>query len=163
MNAPKRQLAGAALVGRRIGIAAFWCLAVFVLVASTRSVLLELYGKPQGVGDSVRCSAELRSLHSSLLEQASAELRDTSETDAYAHTQRWLRQWDQRFAGTRDMCAGLWEARETLQSLRKRLEVMLRDFAKEQRPLNDRIERGLSRAIPWPRSISTPYHSPRES
>jgi hypothetical protein len=153
MNGPKRQLYGAALVGRRLGIAIFWCLATFVLVASVRSVITELYAKPAGSGDDLRCTAELRSLHDSLLEQSSAELRAGGDL---ARTQRWLRSWDTRFAGTRDTCAGLWETRDTLQTLRRKLEAMLRDYAREQRPLTERIERALSRDVP--RSIL-----PRES
>lgn len=153
MNGPKRQLYGAALVGRRLGIAIFWCLATFVLVASVRSVILELYTKPSGSGDDMRCAAELRNLHDSLLEKASSELRNGGDL---ASTQRWLRAWDARFAGTRDMCAGLWETRDTLQTLRRKLEATLRDYAREQRPLTERIERALSRDVP--RSIL-----PRES
>jgi hypothetical protein len=148
MNGPKRQLYGAALVGRRLGIAIFWCLATFVLVASVRSVITELYAKPAGSGDDLRCAAELRSLHDSLLEQSSAELRRTTGGGGdLTSTQHWLRDWDARFAGTRDLCAGLWETRDTLQTLRKKLEAMLRDYAREQRPLTERIERALSRDV----------------
>jgi hypothetical protein len=150
MNGPKRQLYGAALVGRRLGITIFWCLATFVLVASVRSVIIELYAKPAGTGDDLRCAAELRSLHDSLLEQSSAELRRAAGEGGggdLARTQRWLRSWDIRFASTRDTCAGLWETRDTLQTLRRKLEAMLRDYAREQRPLTERIERALSRDV----------------
>jgi hypothetical protein len=158
MNGPKRQLSGAALIGRRIGIAVFWCLAVFVSLASARSVVMELYSKPEQPRDNARCAAELRSLHSSLLEQASSELRNPGDL---ARSQRWLRSWDERFATTRGVCAGLWETRATLQTLRKKLEAMLRDYVREQRPLTERIERALSHRAPShlaPRSIL-----PRES
>ncbi|MET0390980.1 MAG: hypothetical protein ABW321_33725 [Polyangiales bacterium] len=111
---------------------------------STRSVLMDLYTKPEGVGDNARCTSELRSLHASLLDQAGAEVRAAEHN----HSQRWLRAWDARFATTRDACAGMWEARQTLQTLRKKLEVMLREHERDQLPLTERIERALSRYEP---------------
>jgi len=146
MTASTRPLEGAALVGRRVGIAIFWCLASFVLFACMRSVLTELYGKPAQSGDVSRCAAELHSLHASLVDQASADLKAASDLD---HTQRWLRVWDVRFASTRDLCGGLWDTRARLQSLRRHLETLLRQYVREQRPLTERLERALShRSLP---------------
>jgi hypothetical protein len=142
MTGPRRQLTGAALIGRRIGIAAFWCMAVFVTTASARSVILELYGTPASPGDDARCKAELRGLHSALLDHAGAALRAREER---AQAETWLREWDKQFASTREMCAGLRSTRDTLQTLRKKLEAMLRKEARELLPLTERIDRSLSR------------------
>ena len=48
MNTPTRHLTAPALIGRRVGIALFWCMAVFVTTAAARSVVLELYSRPEG-------------------------------------------------------------------------------------------------------------------
>lgn len=142
MTGPRRQLTGAPLIGRRIGIAAFWCMAVFVTTASSWSVIGELYGTPTGPGDDARCKAELRRLHSALLDHAGSALRVRDER---AQAEAWLRDWDKQFATTRDKCAGLRSTRDTLQTLRKKLEAMLRDEARELLPLTERIDRSLSR------------------
>jgi hypothetical protein len=151
MNAekPRIRLTGAPLIGRRIGVAAFWCMAVFVTTASSRSVILELYGSPTisitgAKPDDPRCKDELRALHSELLLHAGAlPHTEADETQFRA----WLRAWDGRFAVTRDVCAGLLGTRETLQTLRKKLDAKRRDDARELLPLTERIERALSRAV----------------
>lgn len=153
MNSSKRHLTGAPLIGRRIGIAAFWCMAVFVTTASARSVILELYGTPESMvdrgngkaGDDERCKVELRRLHSELLEHAGVLPRSAADQ---ARFQAWLREWDQHFASTRAVCAGLRTTRETLQTLRMKLDAKRRDSAREILPLTERIERALSRAVP---------------
>jgi hypothetical protein len=148
MNGPKRQLAGAALIGRRIGIALFWCMAVFVVTASSRSVLMELYGTPTNTGDpteTAKCAQSLQSLHDALLDQASGELREPADP---ARQRRWLTDWDRRFAATSDGCAALTETRHTLHSLRERVEALLREYARDELPLTERIERALQRYLP---------------
>jgi hypothetical protein len=148
MNGPKRQLAGAPLIGRRIGIALFWCMAAFVVTASTRSVLMELYGTPTSTGDpaeSAKCAESLRSLHESLLDRASDELR---APDDPAELRHWFTDWDRKFAATSDGCAALTETRHTLQSLRERVEALLRGYARDEVPLTERIQRALQRYLP---------------
>jgi hypothetical protein len=146
MNAPKRKLTGAALIGRRMGIAVFWCLATFVTVASIRSVVLDLYAKPEQAGNNTRCAEELRTLHASLLDKASDELRARPSGDGndLEHTTKWLESWDKRFVATREDCAGLSVPWKQLQMLREKLGALLRDYVREQRPLTERIERALS-------------------
>ena len=145
MNAPKRKLKGAPLIGRRIGIAAFWCMAVFVSGASTRSVVLELFGSPGSFdgADDARCKSELRNLHSELLEQVGSLPHSEGDETRF---RVWLRKWDGRFAETSDICGNLRSPRETLQDLRKKLDAKRRDDARELLPLTERIERALSRA-----------------
>jgi hypothetical protein len=143
----RRQLKGAPLIGRRIGVAAFWCMAVFVTTASSRSVIMELYGSPErsSAADDARCKGELRTLHSELLlHVGTMPHTEADETQFRA----WLREWDVRFAVTRNVCAGLSGTRETLQTLRKKLDAKRRDDARELLPLTERIERALSRAMP---------------
>jgi hypothetical protein len=152
MNGPKRQLAGAPLIGRRIGIALFWCMAAFVVTASTRSVLMELYGTrdPTNSGDpaeTVKCAESLKSLQEALLEQASGELVAPADQQN-ARLRRWLTDWDRKFAATSDGCAALSETRHTLQSLRERVEAMLRAYARDEVPLTERIQRALQRYLP---------------
>jgi hypothetical protein len=151
MNAEKtrRQLTGAPLIGRRIGVAAFWFMAVFVTTASTRSVLLELFGSPGSFegADDARCKTELRGLHSELLLQVGTMPHTEADETQF---RAWLREWDGRFAVTRDVCAGLQGTRETLQTLRKKLDAKRRDDARELLPLTERIERALSRLEPRP-------------
>jgi hypothetical protein len=145
---------GAALIGRRIGIGIFWCLAVFVVAASARSVITELYGSPPAGGNQVQCATNLSALHRSLLDQASAELRQPKDTE---RLRRWLSDWDGRFATTSEQCASLADTRRTLLSLRERVEAMLHDYAHDELPLTERIERALQRYLPR----STP--SPRKT
>jgi hypothetical protein len=144
-SADSRERQGAALIGRRIGIALFWCLAVFVIGASARSVITELYGTAPAGGDQLQCAASLRALHGSLLEQASAELRSSRDAERLTH---WLSDWDRRFASTSEPCASLADTRRTLLSLRERVEAMLHDYAHDERPLTERIERALQRYVP---------------
>lgn len=145
MNTSQRQLEGAALLGRRIGIALFWALAVFVISMSTISVVSELYGSTEGPGDPVACATSLQTLHQSLLEQASSELRLPRDPQ---RVRRWLTDWDRQLAATSDSCAALPDTRHTLLSLRERVEAMLRDYARDELPLNERIERALQRYVP---------------
>ena len=150
MNGSKRQLAGAPLIGRRIGIALFWCMAAFVVTASTRSVLMELYGTPSNTGDpteTAKCAESLQSLHDALLEQASGELVAPADQQN-ARLRRWLTDWDRKFADTSDGCAALTETRHTLRSLRERVEAMLREYARDEVPLTERIQRALQRYLP---------------
>ena len=142
MTGPKRLLSGAPRIGRGIGIALFWCMAVFVTTASSWSVISDLYGTSSGRGDDAHCKAELRRLHSALLDHASAGFRARDER---AQAETWLREWDKEFTATREMCAGMRSTRDTLQTLRKKLEALLRDQARELLPLTERIDRSLSR------------------
>jgi hypothetical protein len=133
------------LLGRRIGIGLFWCMAVFVVCMSTYSVIHELYGSQEGPGDPLACATDLRSLHASLVEQASAELRLPRDP---SRARRWLTDWDRAFAATSESCAALTDTRHTLLSLRERVEAMLRDYARDELPLTERIERALQRYVP---------------
>lgn len=136
---------GAALVGRRIGIALFWCLAVFVIGASARSVLAQLYGwsSPQGAQlDEARCASEIDALRRSLLEQAADELLVPRDG---AHTQRWLVAWDKRYAELSQGCGSLDEARRALSPLRRNVAALLNRHDDENLPLIERIDRALQR------------------
>jgi hypothetical protein len=143
MNAANSQ--GAARIGRQMGIALFWCMAVFVISASARSVLGELYGTPTPLAagdDAVSCAAVLDGLHRSLIQQASAELRLPRDA---ARLRTWLRDWDKKYAITRDQCASLHETRRTLLALRERVEALLHTYARDELPLTERIARELKR------------------
>jgi len=145
----RRRLTGAPLIGRRIGVAAFWFMALFVTTASTRSVVLELFGSPEtsitgAPADDARCKGELRVLHSELLLHVGAMPHTEADETQF---RAWLREWDGRFAVTRDVCAGLLGTRETLMTLRKKLDARRRDDARELLPLTERIERALSRVV----------------
>jgi hypothetical protein len=142
----RRHLTGAPLIGRRIGIAAFWCIAVFVATASARSVILELFISPKSFegADDARCKDELRTLHSELLSHVGAMPHTEDDESQF---RAWLREWDGRFAVTHDVCAGLRGTRETLQTLRKKLDAKRRDDARDLLPLTERIERALSRVV----------------
>lgn len=120
-------------------------MAVFVSTASARSVILELFGSSTEGADDARCKTELRSLHSELLVRVGS-MPHTAEDETQFRA--WLREWDGRFAVTHDVCKGLRGTRETLQSLRKKLDAKRRDDARELLPLTERIERALSRVMP---------------
>jgi hypothetical protein len=148
---------GAALIGRRTGITLFWCMAVFVIGASARSVIGELYGSASAPDDeavTAACAAKLTALHHRLIEQASAELRLPKDP---SRSQRWLSAWDRSYVQTRDQCGALNDTRRALLTLREHVEALLRVYARDQQPLTERIERALQRFAP-PRS--TP---PRET
>jgi hypothetical protein len=136
---------GAALVGRRIGIALFWCLAVFVIGASARSVVAQLYGWPSPHGkqlDEAHCAKEIETLRHSLLEQAGQELIASRDG---ARTQRWLVAWDKRHAELRHGCGSLDEAARTLEPLRRNVAALLNRHNHENIPLIERIDRALER------------------
>jgi hypothetical protein len=136
---------GAALIGRRIGIALFWCLAVFVIGASARSVLAQLYGwpMPQSAAlDEARCADEIGALQRSLLEQAGQELQSPRDP---ARQQAWLVAWDKRYAELGHGCRSLEEARRLLQPLRRNVAELLHQHTRKNLPLIERIERALER------------------
>jgi uncharacterized membrane protein len=147
---------GAALIGRRIGIALFWCMAVFVIGASAHSVVQELFDIPSAPAmdaEAPRCAASLRALHQALLDDASKEIRLPRDN---ARLRRWLGAWDRRYAETAALCGSLKDTRRTLLGLRERVEAMLHGYARDEWPLTERIERALQRFSPR----STP---PRET
>jgi hypothetical protein len=152
----RANIQGAALIGRRTGIALFWCMAVFVIGASAHSVIGELYGSaspPESDADTLACAAKLRALHRELLDNASAELRLPKDR---ARLRRWLTDWDRSYALTHERCGALNDTRRTLLALRERVEAMLQTYARDEQPLTERIERALQRFAPR----STP---PRET
>ena len=112
------RIQGAALIGRRIGIALFWCMAVFVVSASARSVLSQLYDWPVPRSlrfDEARCANEIAALEHSLLERAGEELRAPRDP---ARLHRWLGVWDKRFSQLRGHCGSLEDARASLAGFR---------------------------------------------
>jgi hypothetical protein len=139
------RIQGAALIGRRIGIALFWCLAVFVVFASARSVLSQLYGWPSPnrlAFDEARCANEIAALEKSLLERAGEELRAPRDPQ---RLHRWLSVWDRRFGVLEGQCGSLEDARESLASLRSDVEQMLHTHIREHLQLIERIDRALER------------------
>lgn len=145
----------AAIIGRRIGIAAFWALAVFVAGASTRSVVAQLYGA--GIApltanaDEAACARELRVLHDGLLGRAGQELSLPRDP---ARTHDWLVSWDRRHAQLAGQCGSLEDTRRELLTLRNEIESMLHEHARHHLPLTERIDRALERVAP--RSSHTP-------
>jgi len=142
------RIQGAALIGRRIGIALFWCMAVFVVFASARSVLSQLYGWPAPRSlafDEARCANEIAALEHSLLERAGEELRSPRDP---ARLHRWLGVWDRRFSQLRGQCGALEDARATLASLREDIEQMLHTHTGKHLLLIERIDRALERFSP---------------
>ena len=136
---------GAALIGRRIGIALFWCMAVFVVTASARSVLSQLYGWPMPRSlafDEARCANEISALEKSLLERAGEELRAPRDPQ---RLHRWLSIWDRRFSALQGQCGSLEDARESLASLRVDIEDMLHTHIRDHLLLIERIDRALQR------------------
>jgi hypothetical protein len=136
---------GAALVGRRIGIALFWCLALFVTGASARSVVAQLYGWPSPRGSSLdesRCATEIGALQRLLLAHASEELRLPRDP---ARVQRWLVAWDKRYAELRHGCGSLDDTRRRLYWLRRNVESLLQRHTRDNLPLIERIDRALLR------------------
>ncbi|HEX7477334.1 MAG TPA: hypothetical protein VF331_05975 [Polyangiales bacterium] len=146
---PPRNKPRALIIGRRIGAGAFWLMAVFVIFASTRSVLGQLYGAaaaaPSASADEARCAQELRSLSRLLADRAADELRLPRDR---SRTVRWLADWDRRYASLKHPCASLDDARRTLRTLRDRIEAMLHERERDQLPLTERIERALNRLKP---------------
>jgi hypothetical protein len=149
-----------ALIGRRIGIGLFWFMAVYVIVASTSSVVAELFDFPSAPAqdaEAPRCAAEIRSLHDSLLEHASAQLKQPRDR---VGLRRWLADWDKQFAETREPCGSLKDTRRSLLALRERVEALLHDYARDALPLSERIERALERYTP--RSSGLSHHPSRD-
>ena len=142
------RIQGAALIGRRIGITLFWCMAVFVVFASARSVLSQLYGwpaPPSLESNEARCANEIAALEKQLLDRAGEELR--SQRDP-ARLQRWLGVWDKRFSLLRGQCGALEDARASLASLREDIEQMLHTHNRNHLLLIERIDRALERFSP---------------
>jgi hypothetical protein len=145
MSTTQQPARGAARIGRRIGIAVFWLMAVFIVAASSRSVLGEIYGR-QDAGDATAqqqaaCASALRTLETSLRTQAALALRERHDA---AHIAQWLSAWDHEYE-TVDACGPLEEARLSLGDLRARMATLLQQHARRSAPLNERIRRALER------------------
>lgn len=142
---PATRIQGPARIGRRIGIALFWFLAVFVTGASARSVLSELYEWPSPPSlalDEARCADEIASLKKTLLERAGEELQARRDPQ---RLHGWLSAWDKRFLVLRGQCGSLEDARVNLAALRHNLERMLHAHARDDLLLIERIDRALER------------------
>jgi hypothetical protein len=135
---------GAARIGRRIGITAFWLMAVFIVVASSRSVLREIYGLGAGPANAdqvTACAGTLQRLERSLREQAALAVRDHQNA---ATTQRWLAAWDDEYASL-GRCGELEDARISLGNLRASTATLLEQHGRRSAPLTERIRRALLR------------------
>lgn len=151
----------AAIIGRRVGAAVFWLMAVFVIGASTRSVVSALYGKPEpasaSASDELRCAQGLRELSRVLHDQAAAELRLPRDR---SRMMRWLAAWDRRYAALEQPCPSLSDTRRDLFKLREHIEALLHQHERESLPLTERIERALDRVSP---TADGSAHTPKET
>ncbi len=153
----------AAIIGRRVGAAVFWLMAVFVIGASTRSVVSALYGKPEpasasaSASDELRCAQGLRELSRVLHDQAAAELRLPRDRSRMAH---WLAAWDRRYVALEQPCASLSSTRRDLFKLREHIEALLHQHEREGLPLTESIERALDRVSP---TADGSAHTPKET
>lgn len=142
---PATRIQGPARIGRRIGIALFWFLAVYVTGASARSVLSELYDWPSPPSlafDEARCADQIAQLQRELLKQAGEELQARRDPQ---RLRGWLTEWDKRFLVLRGQCGSLEDARENLAALRHNLERMLHAHNRDNLLLIERIDRALER------------------
>lgn len=125
-------------------------MAVFVIGASARSVLGELYG--DGATDTVasehvqRCARELRALETRLLEHAA---KDVGAPKSARDTQPWIAAWDRRYA-TLGSCGPLDPTRRKLFRLRERMVKATHSLSRTTLPLTETIERSIERFEPRP-------------
>ena len=128
-------------MGRAIGIALFWLLALHVIGTSTYSVVGQLYWPEAFDADPLErdCADRLGQLQQELLGASGQWLHGGSA----AELKRWFSAWDTRFARVPTNCGTLERAREDLLALRTDLERMLREYQQTQSPVRDRIKEAL--------------------
>ena len=133
----------AARIGRRIGIACFWIMAVVVIGMSTRSVVMELFGngdEREASPEQVRaCAHDLRVLERSLLDHTAADIRWPRHA---SDTQAWISKWDGQYASL-GPCGSLDTARLKLFQLRERTVALLHAHLRKNLPLTESIDRVL--------------------
>jgi hypothetical protein len=131
-------------IGRRVGIAVFWALAVFVVGASAWSIIPSLYfpgvaplPEPASVAE---CRDELAALEAELSERSAENLARR----AASHHDEWLHDWDRRIALLdNEVCGPLKGARNDLSAARAALGEMLQRYANDVAPAQRKVRAAL--------------------
>ena len=122
----------AATIGRRVGMAAYWIVLIFVLSAGATSIIPQVFGfrKParKSVIDPQKCLKRTRTL--------SLELRSKSnDFCARLSTQKaraWLERWDEQYRNVIAKCTALDFDQIELKALRDDLESMVINCEKKR-------------------------------
>ena len=127
-------------------MALFWLMAVYVVGASTFSVVGQLFGGPLiARADEAACATELARLTNELQDRASSTLADPSTTSP-----EWLANWDRTFTALAGQCGRLEATRTLLGGVRSRVGNMLRAYREQDGPEMARIARRLEPFITPP-------------
>lgn len=125
-------------------------MAVFVVSASSRSVLGELYGDhehdPVASEHVTHCASELATLERELLSHAAEDVRVPKSA---RDTQPWIAAWDRRYAEL-GACGPLEPTRLKLFRLRERTIKAIHSLSRTTLPLTENIERSIERFEPRP-------------
>jgi len=135
---------GTARIGRRVGVALFWVMCVFLIGMSSRSIIPALYfphSAPVPEGTEVaKCATELRALERELSTAAATAVEQGS-------VERWIagrKTWDARYLALSGGCGTLESAREDLGVLRSELDALLRAYGDGAQATQDRLRRTLA-------------------
>jgi hypothetical protein len=134
-------------LGRRLGIALFWLMLVYVISMSAVSIIPALYFPaiaPTPPETAVKlCALRIDELERDLLARTTAVLKrgDAGGLD------RWLATWDKRLAELAGGCGALESARQDLLKLRAGIGSLLSSYRSGPLRIQQRLDRALE---PWP-------------
>ena len=115
----------AAIIGRRIGMLAYWIILIFVLSAGATSIIPQVFGfrKPAGKSaiDPQKCVKKTRTLSLELRSKAN----DFCVRLSTHKLRRWLERWDERYNNVNANCGAPDPDRVELKALRDGLESMV--------------------------------------
>jgi hypothetical protein len=146
-NAETRGAGPEERLGRRLGIALFWLLLVYVIGMSAASIIPALYfpeiaPRPDAQSEQV-CARGIDALERELL----AKIAGTLTSGDAGGLDRWLADWDKRSAALAGGCGALESARQDLLELRTGIGSLLTKYRSGPLRAQQRLDRALE---PWP-------------
>jgi hypothetical protein len=134
-------------IGRRIGIALFWALAVYMVGMSAASIIPSLYWpasapRPDAL-TAQQCAKRIVALERDLL----AKVADTVRRGRVAGVERWLLAWDERSLSLGGGCGPYEPARMDLLRLRADLGSLIASYRSGPFRTQQRLQRALEH---WP-------------
>lgn len=134
---------GAARVGKRLGVALFWLMALHIIGTATVSVVgqLDPAPRPPASATEQRCALKLSALHRELTQQGIGGTEDSAQDSSTVQPR--LATWDTRWRATEGQCGRLEAVRHHLRAARMELGTWLDDYRNRQQPQLRRIARTL--------------------
>lgn len=143
---PEAPIRRAPSLGRRVGIALFWLLALYVIGGAALSILPALYWPEHAPRPprSLACARDLDVLERELAAHAAGAFGHAR----LATRKAWLSQWDRRYSALGSDCGPLEGARRDLGALRVSLGAWLDEHERGSERIRARFRRAVDAFLP---------------